>query len=58
MILFPIVLLALYAAMHARSTVKGMRIKDDTPESADATTRLFIIVVGAIVLLAVMTGGL
>ena len=45
MILFPILLLALYAAMHARGIVKGMRIKDDTVESANATTRLVIIIV-------------
>lgn len=58
MIIFPILLLVLYAAMHSRSTVKGMRIKEDTPESANATTRLVIIVVGTIVLLAVMAGGI
>lgn len=58
MIVFPVVLFVLYAAMHARSTVKGVRIKEDTVESANATTRLVIIVLGTIVLIAAMNGGI
>jgi hypothetical protein len=57
-IVFPIVLFALYAAMHASSTVKGLRIKEDTVESANATTRLVLIVVATLVLLSAMNGGL
>ena len=58
MLVFPIVLLAVYVAIHARGTIKGMRIKDDTVESANATTRLVIIIVGTIVLLAAISGGI
>lgn len=52
------ILLGLYAVLHARGTIKGMRIKEDTVESANATTRLVIFAVGTIVLLGLLAGGI
>jgi hypothetical protein len=57
MILLPIIAFAVYAAFNSKRTVKGAATRKVTTESADATTRLILMIIVGVVLLALATGG-
>jgi len=57
MIFIPIVLFLVYAVFNSKSTVKEAAVKKVSTKSADATTKLIIMVIVGVVLLALATGG-
>jgi hypothetical protein len=56
MILLPLIAFGLYVVFNAKRTVKETCVRENTEKSSDATTRMIFIVVGAIVLLAALSG--
>lgn len=57
MIILPIIAFLVYAAYNGKRTVKDAATRQVTTKSADATTKLIIMLVVGIVLLAMLTGG-
>jgi uncharacterized membrane protein len=55
-IIIPIVIFLVYVLFNAKRDVRQAAVKEDTKESADATTRLIIVLVVGLVLLAIATG--
>lgn len=58
MILVPIIVFVVYALFNAKRTVKEAAIKEVTTASADATTRLLVMCVVGVILLAIATGNI
>ena len=57
MIIIPIIAFLVYAVYNGTRTVKEAATKEVTMKSADATSRLLVMLVVGIVLLAIVTGG-
>jgi hypothetical protein len=57
MILIPIIAFLVYAVCNSKRTVKDAAVKQVTTKSADATTKLIIMIIVGVVLLALATGG-
>ena len=57
MIIIPIIAFLVYAVYNGKRTVKEAATKEVTMKSADATSRLLVMLVVGIVLLAIVTGG-
>ena len=56
MILIPIIAFIVYAVFNGRRTVKEACVKEVTTTSADASTKLIVMIIIALVLIAIVTG--